>query len=215
MTMILTASGRMVDLMYLDPSDIEVNHITHCLARIARFNGLTTYSVAAHSIHVSEILEGEGDSALVQLVGLLHDAHEAYIGDITTPVKQLFAPRAIELSSSMVHSIDLRMQKVVLMHFGLWAAHAGCYKRVRRADLTALATERRDLLPSCDAEWECLRGVTPHATNLAERESWAPQRAMAEFNARLLRLQKQVAADMELLSGGRRLSGLVGAGVMS
>ena len=75
----------------IDATTVEVNiiDIAHHLSNICRFSGATIsfYSVAQHSVHVSKLLEMKGFSKYVQLVGLLHDATEAYLGDVTRLVK--------------------------------------------------------------------------------------------------------------------------------
>jgi hypothetical protein len=69
------------------PQDIDVRDIAHSLARINRWNGHThtEFSVAQHSVLVCSLLPDE-----LQLFGLMHDAGEAFLGDIITPVKRLF-----------------------------------------------------------------------------------------------------------------------------
>src|SRR5205085_1920126 len=70
------------------PRDVDIRDIAHGLARINRFNGRIKYdhySVAQHSVLVSRLLPPP-----YKLFGLLHDAGEAYLGDLITPVKRLF-----------------------------------------------------------------------------------------------------------------------------
>jgi len=88
---ITTVSGVRVDLVDPDPATIHIADIAHSLAAQCRYNGHCKpwYSVAEHSVLVSHWLEGHGETERVQLLGLLHDATEAYIGDITWGVKQL------------------------------------------------------------------------------------------------------------------------------
>jgi hypothetical protein len=181
----LTATGRTVDLLQLDPDDIELAHISHALARINRFGGLTTYSVAAHSIHVAAILEEQGHSPLAQLCGLMHDAHEAYLGDVIQPVKELLRATSCTTRSSGIDAADLRLQKATLRHFGIWTAFVGMGRAVHRADMIALATERRDLLPASDLPWPCLDGIEPHAWKLNDgRDRWEPRAWQTVFEDR-------------------------------
>lgn len=81
-----TYSGRMVPLDAPRPQMIALGDIAHALARIPRFNGHTTapWSVADHSLLVLDLMPHSDPNVL--LAALLHDAHEAYIGDITSPV---------------------------------------------------------------------------------------------------------------------------------
>lgn len=84
-TTMITHSGRMVDLLDVKPEDINLDDIAHALAHTNRFIGHARrpYSVAEHSINVARLLPEP-----IKIYGLMHDAHEAYIGDISTPMKR-------------------------------------------------------------------------------------------------------------------------------
>jgi len=72
-------------------SEFSIEDIAEPLAKLPRFNGHTDgvfYSVAEHSVHVSRLVKRAGGDARAQLVALLHDAHEAFIGDIPAPLKK-------------------------------------------------------------------------------------------------------------------------------
>jgi len=76
----------------LDPrvEDVDIIDIAHALAHICRFTGHIdpAYTVAEHSIHCALILGWRGHSREIQLAGLLHDASEAYLCDVSRPVKK-------------------------------------------------------------------------------------------------------------------------------
>lgn len=82
-----TFSGRIINLANVTSDDIDIEDIAHALHNINRFNGHTSkpYSVLSHSLCAAALMpEGK------KMEGLLHDAAEAYIGDIITPIKELF-----------------------------------------------------------------------------------------------------------------------------
>lgn len=85
---IKTFTGRIDPL---DPSvnDINIEDIAHALARQCRYNGhcVGFLSVARHSIWVAQRLKFMGFGRQTQLHGLLHDAAEAYLGDLVRPLK--------------------------------------------------------------------------------------------------------------------------------
>jgi hypothetical protein len=78
-------SGREIDIHRFDSLDADINDIANALSKIPRFGGHTElpYSVAEHCILASQY----GNTPKAKLALLLHDAGEAYIGDITTPLK--------------------------------------------------------------------------------------------------------------------------------
>lgn len=81
-------SGLHVNPLDIKPEEILIEDIAHGLALENRFGGQTNFpvSVAQHSYYVSRLCELHGDTAA--LVGLLHDASEAYLKDVITWVKQ-------------------------------------------------------------------------------------------------------------------------------
>ena len=127
---------------------IEV--IAHSLAQINRFTGHATrpYSVAEHSLLVCDIVRAKGLNAHAQLLALLHDAHEAYCGDVASPTKTVLGAAWLQFENALSH----RVREA----FHLRTAHAAYRKCVHAADLQALATERRDLMrhdPEKNLHW--------------------------------------------------------------
>lgn len=88
MTVRMYPSRKLVDPFDFHPEDVSIEDIAHHLSLINRYNGGTgtAISVGEHSLHVSAYLELLGHRDLA-LPGLLHDAPEAYIGDVVRPIK--------------------------------------------------------------------------------------------------------------------------------
>jgi len=74
-------SGRLVDPTAMTLDDLDIQDIAHSLSRLCRFNGHCRgfISVARHSIDVVR--------QVGTLTALLHDASEAYLGDMVTDLK--------------------------------------------------------------------------------------------------------------------------------
>lgn len=86
-----TASGKSVDLVNFTPDMVDLEDIAQSLSLICRYNGHLPgfYSVAEHSVRVSWWLRQNQRSIQEQLSGLLHDAAEAYVGDMVRPIKRM------------------------------------------------------------------------------------------------------------------------------
>ena len=144
-----TRSGALFPLSAPRPDAVHLADIAWHLSHIHRWCGATTrpVSVAEHSLFVAEILEREIGNAPPELVlaALLHDAHEAYTGDIITPVKHYLG--------DAYHNLERSVQRAIEVRFGVadWArCHAGT---IKHCDHIAAATEARDLLPESLREY--------------------------------------------------------------
>lgn len=152
MTWVQTVSGIPFDLLDPKPDMVRVEDIAHALSRIARFNGHThsePYSVAHHSMLVADLLASWGAPPAIVREGLLHDAAEAYYGDIVSPLKRAMVAgicREVSDFEIVAERVDLVVRKTL----GLPLLQS---QLVKRADLVALAIERRDLFGSCERDW--------------------------------------------------------------
>ncbi len=131
---ILGCSGKVVDLMNLRPEDVNIEDIAWSLSQQCRFNGHTKffYSVAEHSVLVAKRVETE--SPVIRLQALLHDAAEAYLGDIIQPVKVLFPAIGI---------LEEHIQKVIFAKYGV---PLKMDPRVIEADQALLQDEIQELI---------------------------------------------------------------------
>ena len=83
---IKTRNGYFVNVFKPDPATIDIRDIAFALARMPRFGGHTNefFSVARHSVAVHNMMQTDE----LRLCALLHDASEAYLIDIPSPIKQ-------------------------------------------------------------------------------------------------------------------------------
>jgi hypothetical protein len=102
----------------------------------------------------------------LRLAGLLHDASEAYLGDVVQPLKDLLPE---------YQAIEENFCKVLGVRFGVNLQHNDT---IRHADLVVLATERRDLMPMDMADWSSIAGITPMSRTI---KPMSPEAASAEF----------------------------------
>ena len=126
--------------------NIDIEDIAHGLAYQCRFNGQTNqfYSIAQHSLMVAELVP-----PAYRRAALLHDAAEAYLGDMVKPLKVLL-PAFADIEDKVTH--------LIAQHFKLDFSD---YAPIKTADLQALATEKRDLMPHSVEPWSYLKGFDP------------------------------------------------------
>lgn len=153
---IRTFTGKKVNPLAMRPDDIDIRDIAHHLSNECRYAGACPehYSVAQHSVLVSH----EFEYPKLKLAGLLHDAAEAYLKDMPSPVKH--DPRM-----SWYVEIEKKLTAVIFEKFGLAPE---LELAVKGADSITLWNETGSFW----GEHKPARFVTP----------WAPRVAEAEFN---------------------------------
>ena len=174
-----TATGGQYFPSQSNQHDVNIEDIALSLSRICRFNGhlrrdVEMYSVAEHSVRVSYQCPAE-----YAFIGLLHDAHEAYLGDPIRPIHPLMGTRYWHAARDWQRSIAL--------HVGLHARSLVTLPgSVKRADLVLLATERRDVCEHGDRGWDLK--VEPLNTPITPMRSFD---AYDAFCARYAELREQ------------------------
>ena len=109
MSEIMTYTKKMFDPLRPNTDLIDITDIAHALSLLCRANGHfpTFYSVCQHCINCAREAQARGYTRRVQLACLLHDASEAYLSDVTRPVKAEL-PRYKEIEAPLQDAIWLK-----------------------------------------------------------------------------------------------------------
>ena len=158
MIWVQTRRGKALDLLNPDPLMIDFAEIAETLAHLPRYAGNfeKPITVAEHTLIVFDASAPEDRPA-----ALLHDAHEAFIGDIVTPTAKalehlaghLRGPAAAAAVGDAIRALKLRLDVAVAIAAGLDLPNEAQRKRLLAADLRALQTERRDFLARSPRPW--------------------------------------------------------------
>lgn len=160
--MIYVQSGGYFNYRDFKMSTIDINDIAHALGNICRFTGHTKkfYSVAEHSVHCSYLVPKDWE-----LEALLHDAHEAYVGDVNSPLKSLLPD---------YKEVEDKVENQIVAVFGLKYDQFGA---VKRSDMIMLRHEKTHAL-GCDHEWEITQSYPDVDLEL---QFWTPEVAKQKF----------------------------------
>ena len=117
------------------PEEVCIEDIAHALSLTCRFGGHCKqfYSVAQHSCLVARLVQITDPT--MTLAGLLHDAAEAYVGDLIRPIKRTF---------EQFKSIEDKVMLVIAERFKFPSAPNAV---IKWADDIVLRNEHRDLIP--------------------------------------------------------------------
>ncbi len=172
-----TVSGRWVNPFDPDPDQLDAGDIARALANQCRFGGhcRVFYSVAQHSVIVSRLVEERGGDPEDVFAALMHDAGEAYLGDMPHPIKHRSALGAA------FREAERHLEQAIRERFAIRAD----VPEIKRADRALLATERR-AFSSERWSWPELDGVEPLDLEL---EAWPPDEAERAFSERFAELQ--------------------------
>ncbi|APT31904.1 hypothetical protein MCBMB27_02613 [Methylobacterium phyllosphaerae] len=154
MTWMPSCNGLPVELATPSPIQVDFAEIAHALSHLNRSSGnsLTPVSVGLHTLIGLNLCP----TASVAAHWLLHDCHEARLGDVTTPMKEATRWIACDLfggerGTDVADAIDTVRRELEARHDAVIYAAAGLQRpdaltaqAVKLVDLRALATERRD-----------------------------------------------------------------------
>lgn len=177
MTWISLSTGKKLDFVTPDPESLTLDNIVRSLSRTGRWANQTRdfFSVAQHSVLVSQYVEARGGSRHEQLVAMLHDAPEAYTGDAARPFKRLLG--------ESFKGIEQRLWEAISLKFLGELAEMSLL--VKHCDNLALATEARDLFDIAPT-FECDYSLPdPDGRPIVP---WSMQQAFAVFKARYNKL---------------------------
>lgn len=184
MTWIQTKTGNAFDFypVRIASSSIEIEDILSALPKLCRFTGHTNqfYSVAEHSVLASKI---PGLSLYEQWCLLLHDAHEAYVGDVSSPLKSLLPD---------FREIEKEVQKKTYNFFAVEYSD-----KVKEVDLRMLMTEKECVLPRMSAKtpsWDpyIVDNFPPYSSDEVKIEYWEPIEAEYHFRRRFEELRNSM-----------------------
>lgn len=141
----LTASGKHFNLLDPKPEQVDHHDIFAAISKLCRFTGHCSeiYTVGQHSLLVMSLVPDE-----FRFEALMHDAAEAYTGDVGTPLKVVLGPAFRE--------VEHRIEAVVREKYGLPAKLS---PEVKHADIVALGLEKRWLMPEDYESWPLLEGI--------------------------------------------------------
>jgi hypothetical protein len=162
---ILLSDGTYFDFENPQFGQQIVEVIAHSLSNLCRFTGhcRSFYSVAEHSVHVSWIVPPE-----YALAGLLHDAAEAFVGDVAKPLKCMLPDFAV---------IEDRVEQTLFAHLGLPFPIPA---PIKTADRAMLRVEQEQAMMNHDG-WHHTHGEEPAPVTL---KFWTPAEANMQFMRR-------------------------------
>ncbi len=176
---ITTYTGKKFEPLHPSPYGVDIVDIAHALSQICRFGGHTKefYSVAQHCFYVAELIDDWYVAKrrywhkYVVVQALLHDASEAYLGDVVTPVKVTF---------NDYKKAEKILQETIFEGLGLPSPvqDGEVYRAIKFADERMFYTEYNQLF---SGDKPCVRvgnELVPEAD--IEIECWTPE--IAEIN---------------------------------
>lgn len=192
MLWVTTPSGRKWSLLRPSPEDVDIQDIAQNTSLQVRYNGSCgAYSVAEHSVHChDEAVRRNLPDSWCSLV-LLHDAHEAYLGDMVTPVvnalsvllEDMDLTRTNRTANRALDKLRDRTDRAIFQALGLEFDLPGeAFHVLRQIDAAAMMTERDALQPNQPEPW----GIYENIPRLSFKpQCWGAATAQDQFLQRL------------------------------
>jgi hypothetical protein len=191
MTWSQTRGGVRWDFATPNEELVDWYDIAHALSNLCRFNGHTShhYSVAEHSVHVHDTVAKLTDDQNIRLYALLHDAHEAYLGDVTTPLANTMSARLPGFAALWGGLKDAHDTAIFQAAEIILADPAEAYELVKGADVSVMMAERDQLMANTPERWGELEDVKRAKITVGP---WTPEEAKWEFLQRLKSARPQL-----------------------
>lgn len=179
---IVTRSGRRVWPLDPRPEDIDIDDIAYALAGTFRFRGHSRITVAQHSVAVAHAVPRRW-----RLAALLHDAAEAYLGDLPRPLKEGDYAAQFRDAERKLLAVILRRFDVVVHDPGdVFSGPAGDAIRTAdelaaRVEMATLPESMRETLASCPYSGGALFASVPMRGTYSP--VWEPLQAEERFLA--------------------------------
>lgn len=148
--LIKTADGSYFNLANPTPESVSLTTIAAALSKLCRYGGHCKrfYSVAEHCVHAANLALSSGVHPDGVKAVLLHDASEAYAGDVVKPLKRML---------SVYLETEDRITNIIGEAFGVdfdkWE------DTVKKFDRIMLKSEKAKMWDYCPEEWAGLEGV--------------------------------------------------------
>lgn len=164
-------SGKYFDLADPQPDQFTFNDIAGALSKICRFGGQINdfYSVTEHCVHCSWQARQDGQNLDTQIALLMHDAAEAFCGDVVKPLK-IMLPEYSEVE----RRVEAAIAEKFLINFGLDASY------IREIDQAALIAERNALFERDGVPWTGEETARRIEIKVAR---WLPKQAEDQFRS--------------------------------
>lgn len=166
---IKVSAGHYVDFSNPKPGSIEIRSIAAALSKICRFGGHCPqfYSVAEHSVHAALLAQKHGCCDDAVRAVLLHDATEAYLGDMVKPLKAMNPEYA---------KLEQRFEAVIGEAFGVDFRRWN--DEIKRFDRAMLKAEKIAMWPTDATEWVGFSTIGHESVNFSW---WTCEDAEREF----------------------------------